>query len=275
MKVGIVANNSKVKAPPLAKEIDTYLKNNNVESFYFEDLYDNKENYNHINNMDTIIVLGGDGTILNLFHSMENKSIPILCINLGSFGFMAETVLDDYKIAIDKLLNKDYSISERVIIEVNIERNNGDIIKEYAMNEFVLGSCQNVCLLHIDSYINNNYFVRYKADGLIISTPTGSTAYNLSAGGPIVNPNLNAYILTPICPHALCERPIVIPKEDILSLKCINNNKILLTNDGQWNIDIFEGDIINFKISEYSCKLIEFSKNSYYKKLISRLSWGN
>ena len=186
--------------------------------------------------MDYIIVLGGDGTILGLVRVLGNKNIPILGVNLGSLGFIAETDPNHYIDALDSLIKGDFYISERIMLKGSVYKEGSTDPKVYySMNEFVVSKAENVRLLSIDTYINDEFLVNYKADGIIVACSTGSTAYNLSAGGPVMHPGVKAYIITPICPHTLSERPLIVPKTEVFAIKVAEGQKGLFTIDGQCN----------------------------------------
>ena len=275
MKIGIVANQVKAVAVSLADKIITYLETLGIETVYPSKIYEDNREAELLNNVDFIIVLGGDGTILGLVRVLNNKNIPILGVNLGTLGFIAETDPDNYKEAVDNLVKGNFYISERIMLK-------GSVYKEhfkapnvyYSMNEFVLSKAENVRLLSIDTYINDEFLVNYKADGIIVACSTGSTAYNLSAGGPVMHPGVKAYIITPICPHTLSERPLIVPKTEIFTLKVASGQKGLFTIDGQCNEIITEKDMAKIEVSPDTVKLVEFNKAGFYHKLKSRLFWG-
>lgn len=275
MKIGIVANQVKKEAVALADKVIEYLDTLNVESVYCRNVYDDEKEAALLDNVDYIIVLGGDGTILGLVRKLNNKKIPILGINFGSFGFIAESDPNDYKISIDRLINEDYYISERIMLKGSVYKSHKtepDIY--YSMNEFVIGKADINRLLSIETYINNEFLVNYKADGIIVSCATGSTAYNLSAGGPVMHPGVKAYIITPICPHTLNERPLIVPKSEILKVKIKEGQKGLFTVDGQSNEILSCNDYVEIEAGKDTVRLVEFDRFGFYDKLKSRLFWG-
>lgn len=275
MKIGIVANQSKKEAVILADRIIEYLDCKNLESIYCRNIYENPKEVSLLSNADFVIVLGGDGTILGLVRSLENKNIPLLGINLGSFGFIAEADPKYYREAVDRLVSGDYFIRERNLLKCYVYSKayeNPEII--YSLNEFVMGKADINRMLSIDTYINDEFLVNYKADGIIVASSTGSTAYNLSAGGPVMHPSVEAYIITPICPHTLNERPLIVPKSEVLVIKNRNGGKCLFTVDGQISHTLSGSDYVKIEATGETVKLIEFNKSGFYEKLKSRLFWG-
>ncbi len=275
MKIGIVANQVKPVAVTLADNIIAYLETLGIETVYCKRIYDDNREAELLNNVDFIIVLGGDGTILGLVRVLGNKRVPIMGVNLGTLGFIAECDPNNYKEAIDSLLKGEYFISERIMLKGSVykEGKNAPSVY-YSMNEFVVSKAENVRLLSIDTFVNDDFLVNYKADGIIVACATGSTAYNLSAGGPVMHPGVKAYIITPICPHTLSERPLIVPKGEVFAIKVATGQKGLFTIDGQCNEIITEKDMVKIEVSSDTVKLVEFSKAGFYHKLKSRLFWG-
>ena len=275
MKIGIVANQVKPVAKDIAEKIITYLHKLGVETVYPRNIYDDNSEGDSLNNVDYIIVLGGDGTILGLVRVLGNKNIPILGVNLGSLGFIAETDPNHFIDALDSLIKGDFYISERIMLKGSVYKEGSTAPKVYySMNEFVVSKAENVRLLSIDTYINDEFLVNYKADGIIVACSTGSTAYNLSAGGPVMHPGVKDYIITPICPHTLSERPLIVPKTEVFAIKVAEGQKGLFTIDGQCNEIITENDLAKIEVSHDTVKLVEFNKAGFYHKLKSRLFWG-
>jgi len=280
MKIGIIANQAKPEAVNLATEVIDFLQEKNIKTIYCDDIYFHESQISLLNDCNYIIVIGGDGTILSLVRLLGNRDIPILGINFGNLGFIAETDPSDYKIAINKLISGDYFISERIILKANIYKDNGttypDITTHYCLNEFVIGKGSNIRLISIDTYVNDEFLVNYKADGIIIACPTGSTAYNLSAGGPVMHPSIKAFAITPICPHTLSERPLIVPSEEVIKIKCSmsRDNLALFSIDGQYNEIMTSKDYVIITVADHTARLIEFKKTGFYDKLKTRLHWG-
>ena len=226
--------------------------------------------------IDCIIVLGGDGTILSTARKFSAKDIPLLGVNLGRLGFLAEVEKEDALYTIDKLFKDDYKIEKRMMIECEIERNGVIQKKEIALNDAVITKGAFSRMLDLCVSINGEFVDVFTADGIIISTPTGSTAYNISAGGPIMVPSAQTMVITPICSHSLKVRSIVVSKDDVVTVKvtdvdeCLKKD-IMLTIDGQVGFNIDENCKINISKSQRFTKLLKTSKYTFYDILRKKL----
>lgn len=246
-------NNSKNIAGDLIKEISGYglkadlLNIDNLSSGY-----------------DFVFVAGGDGTILKAARFYAKSSTPIFGINLGRLGFLSQASMDNLKIAVEKVVKNEYKIQERVMLES---------ADKVALNDFVVKGTTTGRTSRFVLKINDKFVCDYLADGIIISTPTGSTAYNLSAGGPVMSPVLNAFIIVPICPHTLAARPIVIPDTEVIKI-CSDNNltNYVASTDGQEFYE-FENEI-EIKKSKYSAKLALLPDCEFYSILKNKLNWS-
>lgn len=221
---------------------------------------------------DFIIVLGGDGSMLGTARNAVCYGTPILGINMGHLGFMTDVEASETFWALENVLKGNFVLQERMMIEATVV--NEDNIKEtfYCLNEVGItrGTLSKMLTLSIN--INNEYFDSYFADGILISTPTGSTAYSLSAGGPIINPNVNALLITPMCSHSLSARSLVVSQEEVIETTIVNSfHDAYLTIDGQIGYNINVGDKIVIKKSEYVTKLIKVSNRSFYDVLRTKL----
>ncbi|MEW6109890.1 MAG: NAD(+)/NADH kinase [Nitrospirota bacterium] len=224
---------------------------------------------------DIVLVLGGDGTMLNVSRLVAERGIPILGINLGSMGFITEVNKDDVFDAVDKMLSSECSIEERLMLTAHIHRDGKRITEYTVLNDVVINKGALARIIDLETYINDTYVTTFKADGLIISTPTGSTAYSLSAGGPILYPTLNSIVLTPICSHTLTNRPIVLPenfKIEII-LKSLSED-VFLTLDGQIGFSLRMGDIIEINKSAFKTRLLVPVERDYFEILRTKLKWG-
>lgn len=218
------------------------------------------------------ITLGGDGTLLSAARTLACAGIPILGINLGKLGFLAEVEVADIKESMQKIIAGDYIIKERSMLETTIIRNNERISVSSALNDAVITKGSFSRMIKLKLNINNTNTTKYFADGLIIATATGSTGYSLSAGGPIVHPELNVMVLTPICPHTLYARPMVIPEQEKVIVDLIDaTDDIILTIDGQIVKKLQPGDQIQVQKSEFRAKFIYLNGKSYYEILRNKL----
>jgi len=225
-------------------------------------------------NVDYIICFGGDGTILDAATLVKNTEIPIVGINTGRLGFLATISKNEISTLMHYLKNKKYSLSNRTLLEIQAE--NTTLSFPFALNEISVSSKENSSMINIQVFLNNEYLNTYWADGLIISTPTGSTGYSLSCGGPIVMPKSNNFIITPIAPHNLNVRPLVVSDDNVIRLKITDNNnsrKFLLSMDSR-NEYLKKGTCITVKKASYNIKLLELLSATYSQTIREKLLWG-
>jgi NAD+ kinase len=227
-----------------------------------------------LKSIDGLIVLGGDGTLLAAARLATTDSLPLLGINLGALGFITEVAFDEIEQALDKLHAGNYSIEERMMVD--LKKGNGERpVGEAALNEIVFSHKSPAKMIELSITVNGQYVSRYRADGLIISTPTGSTAYALSAGGPILYPLLDSLLICPICPHTLTNRPIVIPGDSVVELEIRpGQDEIIATLDGQVRIDVSENEQFTISRSDKVTRFIKVPDRSHYDTLRSKLGWG-
>lgn len=250
----------------LEKYVDVFLDRELIG-----DLSDKYISDNAYKNADCAIVIGGDGTILKAASKCAEADIPILGINLGRIGFMTEVEVDEVEDAIKALISGNFTTEERMMLKVSFSKSG----KEYhALNDAVISKTDNSKLISMDLYSADDLINKYIADGLIISTPTGSTGYNLSAGGPVVNPLMELFVATPMCPHMLTARPAVMPASDVLrvALDKDNENCALVTLDGEIVGKIENSDEVIITKSEYKTKIIKIKKQSFYNIFTGKLS---
>ena len=285
MKILITGNNKKKLFYALLEEIYAYLiKDLKQTVFVDKALYSleikKKYKFNdllskHVEN-DLIISLGGDGAILSLVRRMKKQQIPILGIHIGNLGFLNQSNRKKYKEDLDYLCKtKNNSYTDYSILKTSFLNENKNYEHVYSMNDLVITQNENVRLLKLDVYVDNILLNHFNSDGMIFSTPLGSTAYSLSAGGPIVNPLVDGIIITPISPHSLSSRPIVI--HDTCKIKVnlpSNSQSIFLSTDGQKIYNLKKNSSIIIKKSKYFAKFVNLSvKNNYYNKLRKKLGW--
>ncbi len=226
---------------------------------------------------DLAISLGGDGTILSAAHMIGRAGVPILGVKFGGLGFLVQIGPDEFYPAMESILAGNYDIQNRMVLEARILTKPA-AAPLYAMNDFVIDRGGHFRLVHLQTDIDNEFLNTYIADGLIISTPTGSTAYSLSAGGPILSPEMNAMVITPICPHSLSARPVVIPDEKIVRVELSGGEvAINLSADGQMICKIAPGTPVEIRKADYAIKLVrKTGPNSagFYDMLRAKLHWG-
>ena len=225
--------------------------------------------------VDLVFVLGGDGTMLNVSRLVAEKGIPILGINLGSLGFITEVNRDEIFSTVDKMLDGGCAIEERLMLSAAIQRDGKKIADYTVLNDVVINKGALARIIDLETNIDGNYVTTFKADGLIISTPTGSTAYSLSAGGPILYPTLESIVLTPICSHTLTNRPIVLPDHSKIEIiiKSLSED-VFLTLDGQVGFSLRMNDVITINKAHYKTKLLLPFERNYFKVLRTKLKWG-
>jgi NAD+ kinase len=224
---------------------------------------------------DLLLVLGGDGTLLAAAREAALRGVPILPVNMGSLGFLASFTVDELYPALEATLSGESIINERVLLLV--ERvNRGEILtKQRVLNDCVVHKGTLARMIELELYVDDGFVCRYRADGLIVATPTGSTAYSMSAGGPIVHPMVESILITPICPHTLSDRPVVIHDTSKIELRVAESSEsVFLTLDGQTGVPMQVGDRVRITRAEERLKLIQPPNKSYFEILRSKLKWG-
>lgn len=224
---------------------------------------------------DMAVVLGGDGTLISAARLLGAREIPILGVNLGSLGFLTEITLDELYPALEACLDGDYRVSERMMLAVTVERSDDTVFSHRVLNDAVINKGALARIIDMESLVNDHYLTTYKADGLIISSPTGSTGYCLSANGPIVHPDLECLTITPICPHTLTNRPIVLEASADIAIRLISKDEdVYLTLDGQVGMELKCGDIIRVRRAEHRTRLVMSRSKDYFEVLRTKLKWG-
>ncbi|MEB3230347.1 MAG: NAD(+) kinase [Leptolyngbyaceae bacterium] len=220
------------------------------------------------------IVLGGDGTVLSAFRQVAPSGIPVLAINTGHMGFLTESYLNNLSDAIETLLKGDYSIEERGMLTVQVLQAESVVWEALCLNEMALHREPMTCMCHFEIEIGNHSPVDIAADGLIIATPTGSTAYSLSAGGPVIAPGVPVMQLIPICPHSLASRALVFADSEPVSIYAANPNRLAMVVDGNAGCYIAPSDVIRVKRSPYRAKFIRLRPPEFFQVLREKLGWG-
>jgi NAD+ kinase len=223
--------------------------------------------------IDTLLVLGGDGTMLSAARIIGGRKIPILGVNLGSLGFLTSITVDEVFNVLEKMLKDECELEERMMLSVVVDRGGQTVASYKVFNDAVIkGTIAR--LVELETRINREYVTTYRADGLIVATPTGSTAYSLSAAGPILYPTIHSIIIVPICPFNLTNRPVVIPDWMMIEV-CLTQEhaRVELTIDGQIDIPLFGGDRLEIKRAETNVYLVKCEPRSYFEILRERLMW--
>jgi NAD+ kinase len=224
---------------------------------------------------DLIIVLGGDGTLLAAARSLGSNSVPLLPIHLGGLGFLSSVNQNELFLILEEVLAGQNRISERTMLEATVLRGDTERARYRALNDAVLNKGVLARIVDLDLVVNGEFVCSYKADGLIVSTPTGSTAYSLAAGGPIVQPTVGAFIVTPICPHTLTNRPLVIPDSSQVEIVFRGGDEpIYITLDGQIGIELIAHDRVHISGASQRLRLVRPQRKTYFEILRTKLKWG-
>jgi len=224
---------------------------------------------------DLIVVLGGDGTMISTSRLIGNREVLVLGINHGSLGYLTEFRIEEMFGALEAILEGDYAIDRRVMLEIEHLRSGEVLESGRVLNDLVINKAALARIIEIEVELDNLFVNSFRADGLIVSTPTGSTAYNLSAGGPIVYPSMNAVVLTPICPFTLTNRPIVVPDTAAINLHLKNENEgVVITLDGQIGYQMKTGDTVLIRKSPTNFNLVQPPNRNYFDVLRNKLKWG-
>ncbi|WP_201769233.1 NAD(+)/NADH kinase [Fervidicella metallireducens] len=253
--VGIIVNMTKDIKLEITSKIINWLEQRNCEVLLTEIVSQqlNKPDSGYApldiyKKADFVIVLGGDGTLLGAARQCLWLETPILGVNMGNLGFITEAEVKDVYTCLDNILRGDYSIESRMMLEASVIKDDKQIETFYCLNDIGLTKGTLSRIINLKTYIDDNYFDRYFADGLLISTPTGSTAYSLSAGGPIVSPNVNVILITPICPHSLNSRTLIVSESDVITVEVDDGyQEVYLTVDGQQGFKLMSGDKVVIK----------------------------
>jgi len=227
------------------------------------------------NSFDLLISIGGDGTILRAVTFLKDLDIPLIGVNTGRLGFLATIQTDEIQDAIEAILNKDYKISERSLLEIHTSPKTEEIGElNFALNEIAVSRKNTTSMITVETFLNGEYLTSYWSDGLIVSTPTGSTGYSLSCGGPVITPNTSSLILTPIAPHNLSARPLVIQDDTEIKLKVSGREKSYLVSLDSRLATLKENTTVTIKKAPFTIKMIELNHESFLNTLRKKLLWG-
>ncbi|MGB7573806.1 MAG: NAD(+)/NADH kinase [Thermodesulfobacteriota bacterium] len=285
--IGIVAKRNKPEAVAVVRNLVEWLRPKKIQVYIEKEVEEllsptlSEGNWKSVEreemppDVEMIIVLGGDGTLLSVGRQVWNRNIPILGVNLGGLGFLTEITLDELYSVLEKVLQDDFEINERETLKAGVIRRGKRIAEFIVLNDAVINKGALARIIDLETTINGEYLSTFRSDGLIISTPTGSTAYNLSAGGPIVYPSLHTIIITPICPHTLTIRPIIIPDDvKIRALLKSRDEEVTLTLDGQQGFTLKFEDVVEVGKAEGRILLIKSPYRHYFELLREKLKWG-
>lgn len=286
-RIGIFAKRNEPAAVTLVKNLVEWLRPKGIEVYIEQEIEKTvsssllgapvkaipAEEIPHL--VEMVIVLGGDGTLLRVARLVGDHKVPILGVSLGGLGFLTEVTLEELYRVLEGILRGDYQKSERDVLEVAVLRNGKGIAHFTVLNDAVINKGALARIIDLEVTINGEYLSTFKSDGLILSTPTGSTAYNLSAGGPIVHPSLHCIIITPICSHTLTNRPIVIPDDvSVRAMLKTKQEEVILTLDGQQGFPLEYEDVVEVKKAQARIALIKSPHRHYFGLLRQKLKWG-
>ena len=225
--------------------------------------------------VDLVLVLGGDGTMIATARMVGDTEVPVLGINFGGLGYLAEFRIEELDSALESILTNNYRLDKRVMLAVELWRGDESITRNRVLNDVVINKSALARIIEIEANFNHQFVNSFRADGLIVSTPTGSTAYNLSAGGPVIFPSMNAVVITPICPFTLTNRPIVVPDDAEIELRLkTDKEEVALTLDGQVGFDLQVEDRVVISKSNTTFNLIQPANRNYFDVLRDKLRWG-
>ena len=269
-KFGIVINETKDPDMTVTNRISSYLESRGASCITLKDARDLYED------VDCMLVLGGDGTMLQASSGIAGKNIPMIGVNLGTLGYLAEMELDNLEEALEQLICNEYALGERIMLQGRIERK--DCVEELspALNDITISRCGPLRIVPLKIFVNGQFLCKWKADGIIVSTPTGSTGYNMSAGGPIVEPEAKLIVITPVCAHTSNARSIILKAEDCVEIEIDNghNGSILqleANSDGSGRIPMETGDRIIISKAEDTTKIVKLSKESFLEILHKKM----
>ncbi|MFH0778256.1 MAG: NAD(+)/NADH kinase, partial [Candidatus Eisenbacteria bacterium] len=279
--VGIAANLQKENASTAAGEIISWLERNGATVWLEKELgallaRGGVPLAELPRKCDLIVALGGDGTLLSVVRHACGGKVPLLGVNLGALGFITETTTSEVIPTLERILRDDCLVEERMMLEARVVSDSGEVVSRHVcLNDAVINKSAVSRAVQINMRISGHYVGTFLADGLIVSTPTGSTAYSLSAGGPIVRPTMQALIATPICPHTLAVRPLIFSKDEELEVSMLSSPMdVALTLDGQEWAELAEGQKVLFRRAEESVFLVCSGDRSFYEVLRTKLGWG-
>lgn len=280
-RIGLYAKRSNPVAIEVAREVTAWLQGRGVEVFLDERLATDMGDYQGYPAgsipamVHLIVVLGGDGTLISVARKVGDLRTPILGVNLGSLGFLTEITLAEFYPVMEKVIAGEFEVTNRLMLEAVVRREGREVGRYRVLNDVVINKGAIARIIDMEVTVDNDYLTTFKADGLIISTPTGSTAYNLAAGGPIIYPGLHCLVITPICPHMLTNRPIIVSDESIIRVEVkFQDEDVVFTADGQVGMPLHGGDVVEIRKSRSSTLLIKSPSRDFFEVLRTKLHWG-
>lgn len=279
--VGIVSKPGKDEIRPIVRELTAWLRQRGVEwhcdrvtADYIE-CPDSFPRDRMPGGFDLVIVLGGDGTLLSAARGVGDRETPLLAVNLGGLGFLMSTGPHEIYEHLERVLSGDFAVQKRTVLSADVIREGETIAHYEALNDAVVSKAAMARLLELDAFVEDEFVCSYRADGLIISTPTGSTAYSLSAGGPVIFPSVSAVCITPICPHTLTNRPVLLPESSTVEIVIRAGDDLsYLTIDGQVGLDLNLNDRIRACPAKHHVHIVQPQRVRFFEVLRSKMKWG-
>jgi NAD+ kinase len=273
-RVGIVVKQNHDEAQKTARELTEWLEARGIDAAGGPYI-GSGDDRTFDQDVDLVIVLGGDGTMISTARLVGDREPLVLGINYGSLGYLTEFRIEEMFPALEAVLSDNYEVDTRVMLDAEHWRDGEQIDSGRILNDVVINKAALARIIEIEVNLDSQFVNSFRADGLIVATPTGSTAYNLSAGGPIIYPSMNAIVVTPICPFTLTNRPIVVPETAVIELKLMNENEgVVLTLDGQIGYTMRAGDSVRIQKSRTTFNLVQPINRNYFDVLRNKLKWG-
>lgn len=280
-RIGIFAKRHHEDAVRLAEEVVAWLVERKIEVFVDEPLANDMTDMCGYPGqaipplVDMVVVLGGDGTLLSVARLIGDLRTPILGVNLGSLGFLTEITRSELFPMLEQVVKGDFTVSRRMRLLAIIRRERKEIARYRVLNDIVINKGALARIIDMETWVDDDYLTTFKADGLIVSTPTGSTGYNLAAGGPIIYPGNHCHVISPICAHTLTNRPIVVSDEATIRIEVKSPDEdVVFTADGQEGMPLLGGDVVELRKSNHSTLLIKSPSKDYFQVLRTKLRWG-
>lgn len=280
--IGIVSKPGRSDLPQLLRELTAWLDARGVAwagDVVTETYLGRKGGFNRTaleQDFDLIVVLGGDGTLLSVARGVGVKETPLLAVNLGGMGFLMTTGPEQIFEALETVLAGEYAVQSRTVLSGLVIRDDETVARYNALNDFVVNKAAIARLLQLEVFVDGEFMCGYRADGLVLATPTGSTAYSLAAGGPVIAPTVEGFCLTPICPHTLSNRPVVVNESSEFEIVFVGgDDSTFLTVDGQVGLNLRPDDRIVAKKAKHSVRIIEAQKHHFFDVLRNKMGWGS
>jgi NAD+ kinase len=272
-KVLTVINSRKDDVQSVVRSIEEFARARSIDTVSLD--FANHADAKNLADIDLAITLGGDGTLLSCARMLAERDVPILAVNMGDFGFITEVSKSELIDTWQKFLDGRLGVSERLMLSVAVHRDGREVAAFVGLNEAVIGIKGISRMIRLKIYLSDAYMGRYRADGVIVATPTGSTAYSMAAGGPILHPEMEAFILTPICPFTLSNRPTVVPATEILRIEVEEPQKVetVLTIDGQESLPLLPRDSLLVRRAPHKAHIVHTDKRTFYEVLRRKLNW--